>query len=79
MERICLQLHDADLVTPPLESSCRATSMTDIGLSDQFDRALFKKLNDLLGPPVLPAAAPKKQPVRRKMVRPKEISERTWN
>jgi hypothetical protein len=54
------------------------TTLTELGLSDQLDRALFKKLTDILGPPVM-TLPPKKPPVRRAMVRPKDVSERTWS
>ena len=32
-------------------------TLTDLGLSDQLDRAVLKRLTDLLGPPVMTAAA----------------------
>jgi hypothetical protein len=54
-------------------------TLCDLGLSDQLDRALFKKLRDLLGPPVLPAPQKQKPPARRKAERPEWASERTWS
>jgi hypothetical protein len=55
-------------------------TLIELGLSDQIDRALFKKLEDILGPPVVSAPPPQKTPPsRRAIVRPKDISERTWN
>ena len=45
-------------------------TLTDLGLADQLDRALFKKLADILGPPVLPAPPKQKPPAKRKTDRP---------
>ena len=53
-------------------------TLTELGLSDQLDRAVFKKLRDLLGPPILPAA-PKQKPAGRKTDRPSWTSEQSWN
>jgi hypothetical protein len=53
-------------------------TLTDLGLSDQLDRALFKKLADILGPPALPAPPKQKPPAKRKTDRPSWASERSW-
>jgi hypothetical protein len=54
------------------------TTLRDLGLSDQLDRALFKKLAEILGPPALPAAPKQKPPTKRKTDRPSWASERSW-
>src|SRR5271166_5094650 len=51
-------------------------TLGDLGLDDQFDRALRRKLKGILGPPVLPKVEPKKPPARTKMARPRTFLRR---
>jgi hypothetical protein len=53
------------------------TTLADLGLEDQFERVLRRKLKAILGPPVVPKPRPKKP--AKQMARPSIISERAWN
>lgn len=52
--------------------------LLDLGIEDQFDRVLRRKLEVILGSPY-PPVVQKKQPARPKPARPAEISQQSWN
>jgi len=53
-------------------------TVTDLGLADQMDRALRHKLVQILGPPVM-TVLPKKPSARRSTVRPKDVTQKSWD
>jgi hypothetical protein len=55
------------------------STLCDLGLEDQLDRAIQRKLWKIFGPDELPKAEPVKVKPRPKMARPAGISERSWN
>jgi hypothetical protein len=53
------------------------STLSDLGLEDQLERALHRKLESILGRPELPQV-PTKPPARPKLARPAGVSEETW-
>jgi hypothetical protein len=52
-------------------------TLADLGLEDQFERVLRRKLEAILGPPVVPKPMPRKS--AKKLSRPANVSEQAWS
>jgi hypothetical protein len=61
----------------PLLATQRA--LHDLGLERHLSDAISHKLTQLLGPPIVPQPAPKKKSPAKRLVKPPDVSQATWD